>query len=241
MKAYRRELKYIVGKDTLLDTGNRISPLMKKDAHQIGDNYRIRSLYFDSPDLQCVRENAAGVSTREKYRVRIYNCDSSLLTAEIKIRHRDTISKMSAVIDRELFDVMVKGSPAQAAQALKKEASRRQTDTEKRVLEKYMIRFATRSYAPACIVDYERCAYVYDIANVRITFDTNVTASREYDRMFDSFLTGRAAIDGNRHVLEIKYDEFLPDEIASLLGGQSLSRSSCSKYALCMERIGVFI
>lgn len=241
MRAYRRELKYIVGKDTLLDVRNRISPLMKKDEHQEGDFYRIRSLYFDSPDFRCVRENAAGISSREKYRIRTYNCDGNLITAEIKIRYRDTISKISAQIDRDLFDILVKGDPIRASQSLEREISKRSNDTEKQVLEKYMIRLAAEKFVPACIVDYERCAYVYDIANVRITFDTNVTASCEYDRMFDNMLTGRAAIDGNRHVLEIKYDEFLPDEILSLLSGLQLSRNSCSKYALCMERMGVRI
>ena len=241
MRANRKELKFIVGKDILLDVRNRISFLMKKDPHQQGDFYRIRSLYFDSPDYRCFRENKAGVSPREKYRIRIYNCRPEHMAAEIKQRHRDTITKMSALIDRNLFDRLIKSSPADSVKALEEAALSRKEEAAKTVLEKYMEHVANEFYLPACIVDYERSAYVYDICNVRITFDTNIMGSREFYRMFDHSLTGRAALDSDLHVLEIKYDEFLPDEIAGVLGGLGLSRSSCSKYALCVERMGISI
>ncbi|MBO4374469.1 MAG: polyphosphate polymerase domain-containing protein [Lachnospiraceae bacterium] len=239
MNAYRRELKYIVSRDILHDVRNRISPLMKRDIHQRGDFYRIRSIYFDSPDRICFRENKAGVSMREKYRIRTYDCNQDLLKAEIKIRQRDTISKMTARIDRNLLEILLRGKTADSVRILEEEISKRESDEEKKTLAKYMAKFATQFYGPACIVDYERCAYVYDICNVRITFDTNVMASRDYERMFDASLSGRAVLDNDLHVLEIKYDEFFPDEIAAVLGGMGLSRCSCSKYVLSMERMGV--
>ena len=110
------------------------------------------------------------------------------------------------------------------------------TPSDIRTLEKYLTRIATESFAPAVIVDYERSAFVYDICNVRITFDRNVFASRDYSRMFDPTLTGRPALDKNMHILEIKYDEFLPDEIKEVLGGLNLNRTSSSKYAMCLKR-----
>lgn len=241
MRAYRRELKFIVGPDTLLDVRNRISPLMKKDPHQRGDFYRIRSLYFDSPGCRCFRENKAGVSPREKYRIRTYDCAEEPILAEIKQRYRDTITKRSTRIDRSLFEILIGNNPDDCVKALGDAALKQSNDEGRTVLEKYMERAANELYAPACIVDYERSAFVYDICNVRITFDKNITATREFERMFDHTLTGRAALDGGLHVLEIKYDEFLPDEIAGVLGNMGLSRSSCSKYALCMERMGISI
>lgn len=241
MDGYRKENKYIVGDDVLLDVRNRISTLMSIDHHQKGDQYTIRSVYFDSPSRKCIEENEAGVSTREKYRIRAYDCSDSFISAEIKIRHRDTISKMSTPISRTLFDALVSNDRYRAIAGLEdaiKESAQGHTDpkTDIRVLEKYLAKIATENYAPACIVSYERCAFVYNVANVRITFDRNTYSSTEYDRMFDPALTGRAAIDGNRHILEIKYDEFLPDEIATVLGGMSLTRCASSKYAMCMAR-----
>ncbi len=255
MNGYRKELKYIVGDDVILDVRNRIDGLMKKDRHQTGDFYKIRSIYCDSPSYRCYRENLAGVSTREKYRIRTYDTNSDLIHAEIKIRHRETISKMSADIDRDLFDALISEDTLKAADALKAkldamDISKMEVsngtvslpgtdinrDLERRALEKYLARFGAENFRPAVIVDYERSAYVYDTCNVRITFDRNVFASREFDRMFDPNLTGRPALDGNLHILEIKYDEFLPDEIKDVLSGVKLERTSSSKYAKCLAR-----
>lgn len=235
MNGYRKELKFIVGDDILLDIRNRICTLMKSDAHQQGDFYRIRSVYFDSPTYTCYRENLAGISTREKYRIRTYDGSEKVINAEIKIRHRDTISKMKTAIDRDTFDALISGDTGKSARLIEEKISS-STGDDRRVFEKYLSKILTSAYRPACIVDYERSAYVYGTCNVRITFDRNVTASEEFTRMFDNALTGRPALDGNRHILEIKYDEYLPDEIKELLGGIHLQRNSSSKYALCLKR-----
>ena len=118
MDGYRKELKFIVGEDILLDVANRISGLMRPDEHQKGDHYVIRSIYLDSPALTCYRENKAGVSAREKYRIRAYDCSDELILAEIKIRHRDTISKMSTPISRKLFDALISGEADRAEEKL---------------------------------------------------------------------------------------------------------------------------
>ena len=245
MNGYRKELKYIVGDDVLTDVRNRISGLMRPDSHQKGDHYKIRSIYCDSPGYRCYRENLSGVSTREKYRIRTYDCDDGVINAEIKIRHRETISKMSTRIDKGLFEALISGSVTKATQALNLEIDKRgnfkepgaiETSPDSRTLEKYLARFAAENFRPAVIVDYERSAFVYDTCNVRITFDRNVFASCEFARMFDKNLTGRPALDDNKHILEIKYDDFLPDEIKEVLGGLSLERTSSSKYAKCLER-----
>lgn len=227
MNAYRKELKYIVGDDVLFDVKNRINGLMRKDRHQQGDHYRIRSVYFDSPDLCCYRENLAGVSPREKYRLRTYDMSDNVINAEIKIRHRDTITKMSTVISRELFDTLMSGgSPRDLL-----------TGEMSRTLEKYAVRILSQKYKKVCIVDYERSAFVYEPCNVRITLDRNITASREFCKMFEPDLAGIPVIDGGRHILEIKYDEFLPGEIKDVLGGLALERCSSSKYVLSMNRL----
>ena len=238
MDGYRKELKYIVGDDVMLDCRCRIAALMKKDVHQPGDFYRIRSVYFDSPSHTCFYENAAGVSTREKYRIRTYNCSPDLAIAEIKIRHREAISKMSAKISAQMAEALISktGDTLHVLSEAISKSREEGRDDEARVLEKYLAKISTQAYRPSVIVDYERSAYVYDIGNVRITFDRNVFGSQEYARFFDENLTGRPALDGGEHILEIKYDEFLPDEILSVLGGLGLQRSSSSKYAACLSR-----
>lgn len=237
MEGYRKELKYIVSDAMLMDVANRINGLMHIDKHQKNEYYRIRSIYLDTPDYKCFRENQAGISNREKYRIRTYDCSDNLILAEIKIRRADTISKMSAHISKKTLDAIVAGNISEITACLAEEIEKAGTPDERMVLEKYLVRIAGEHYLPAVIVDYERTAYVYDTCNVRITFDRNVTASTEYGRFFDSSIPGRVAIDDSLHVLEIKYDEFLPDEIAAVLSGLGLTRCSCSKYARCLERI----
>ncbi len=246
MTGYRKELKYIVSDAVLADVRGRICPLMRRDEHQKGDHYRIRSIYFDSPTFTCYRENQAGVSPREKYRIRTYDCSEDTIKAEIKIRYRDTISKMSTRISRDLFDRLVLKERSEAVSALLELSDNmpagpgEDADTAfDRVLEKYLVRIMNDMYAPSCIVDYERSAYVYDIGNVRVTFDRNITVSHEYGRMFDEKCSGKAVLSDNMHILEIKYDEFLPDEIKMILAGVGLERISCSKYALCCDPLSV--
>lgn len=248
MDGYRRELKFIVDDAVLADVRNRIEGILQLDSHQKGDFYKIRSIYLDSPDYECLRENEAGISTREKYRIRAYNCKEDKISAEIKIRHRETISKMSVDISKDILDAIINNQYYDASELLfvKKNTlseslkniddvfQKRKIEGMIRTLEKYIQKLSSRLYQPAVIVDYERCAYIYEPCNVRITFDRNVSASRQYDRFFDADLPGRVAIEGGMHVLEIKYDEFLPDEIAIALQGLGLERDSCSKYARCM-------
>ena len=238
MNGYRKELKFIVGDDVLLDVRNRISGMMMYDLHQCGDHYRIRSIYFDSPDLRCYNENMSGVSPREKYRIRTYDCSADPIMAEIKIRHRDTISKMSMRIGKDLLNALVSADRQNAYDILMNIIQESPDDktAEKRVAEKYLSKIMT-GYEPVCIVDYERSAYVYDIGNVRITFDRNISASRQMNRFFDPKLIGEPVLNSNMHVLEVKYDEFLPDEIEAVLAGMHLTRSSCSKYALSVKRL----
>lgn len=248
MEGYRRELKYIVNDGVLAQIRNRINGIMELDPHQKGDFYRIRSLYLDSPDYECLRENEAGISSREKYRVRIYDCMDSKISAEIKIRHRETISKMSVDIPKEALLAIIEGDNFTACSILaelkdKLEANlsdkaddytKKTVGNKIRTLEKYICKLAGRMYKSAVIVDYERCAFVYDTCNVRITFDRNINGSKDFIDFFDEDLLGRPAIEGGNHVLEIKFDEFLPDEIALALEGCGLVRGSCSKYARCI-------
>ena len=239
MNSHRKELKFIVSDTTLLDVRNRINGIMTYDRHQNGDHYRIRSVYFDSHDYRCYRENLAGVSPREKYRIRTYDCNANVIFAEIKTNYRNTVSKLHTNISHDTFDILTSGDP-QSAMVLSEKIRQMETDGDqigKRVLEKYMNALLAGNMLPVCIVDYARCAYVYPIGNVRITFDRNITASKDLARMFDPSLTGRCALFDNKHILEIKYDEFLPDEIRSLLSGAGLSRTSCSKYVLSIEAL----
>lgn len=245
---YRKELKFILPEYYLGLIESRIKCALKKDEHQIGDYYVIRSAYFDSPADSCFYENLSGVgvSPRKKYRIRVYGnlnpqsheieISDKKISAEIKTRYRDAILKQSTDIDRELCESIIRGDYSMLSKAENK-SSKACSFSRDEVLGLYYNRLVGEYYRPKTIVEYKRSAYIYTPSNVRITFDRDINASSEYNRLFDNNLHGIPVMDIGNSVLEVKYDEFLPDEIRMILADIDLSRTSCSKYCMCRETI----
>ena len=103
------------------------------------------------------------------------------------------------------------------------------------VLQKLAYLMATRLMRPVVIVEYDRVPYVYrqQDANVRITFDSNITSISEPEAFFDREATGRGVLPEGKALMEVKFDSFLPDEMNALLQLDGLQASTFSKYYLC--------
>ena len=67
---YRHEWKHEISYGDMLALRQRLSAIARRDPHAIGGAYAIRSLYFDNAADKALREKAAGVNLREKYRNR---------------------------------------------------------------------------------------------------------------------------------------------------------------------------
>ena len=91
--------------------------------------------------------------------------------------------------------------------------------------------------APKIIVEYERTAFVYDMGNVRITFDKNIRASAEIEEFYSPNLLGINVQSDKSGIIEVKYDGILPGYIADILNIGTLQQVSFSKYALCRNII----
>ena len=91
---------------------------------------------------------------------------------------------------------------------------------------------------PKIVVEYDRCAYIFDPGNVRITFDRNIRYSKEIDRFIDGKCVYTMLEDINR-ILEIKYDEMLPGFIAQTLECGNMNQTAYSKYKLTREQMEV--
>lgn len=220
----RKELKFICDERMLIQIENRIKTVMYKDPHQMGPSYNIRSVYFDSLDNRCFYENQAGVGTRHKYRIRIYDCSDALIKAEIKSKYYDTTHKESVTISRAQFDALMRGDAGEAVML-----GRNPEGEVSPVLLRYCDKIA-ESYRPVSIVEYERSAYIYEPCNVRVTFDRNISSSDDFDSFFSTCSQAKPVCETGQHVLEVKYDEFLPNYILSLLKVGDMRRTSFSKY-----------
>jgi len=219
---YRHEYKYLVSENALTMLSFRLKGVMRKDPHAGNDGrYMIRSVYFDDVYDTCFNENASGADRHEKFRIRAYNADSSFITLELKIKEHGKTKKLSETIDEDIFRFLVYGEGTVETEKSLKNLGR------KLLMEK-----RTRLLKPKVIIQYEREPFLYDAGNVRVTFDRFISASPHIDRMFEKNAYALPVLPENIHLLEVKWDDFLPGIIGETLKNDRLQQMSFSKYFL---------
>jgi len=221
---YRHELKYQVTDAQIGMLKNRIRHLLPLDSHVAKKgSYVIRSLYFDDYDNRCLKENENGTDPREKFRIRIYNGSAEKISLECKRKERGKTYKTACSLTEEQTRLLMAGKilPDLSAQPP--------------LLRKLTLQMMTRRLQPVVIVEYERIPYVYKNGNVRITLDTNIASSRAVDRFLDPHISGRPVLPVGQQLLEVKYDEYLPDFIYRSLMLPNLRQTAFSKYYICRK------
>lgn len=181
-------------------------------------SYIIRSLYFDNYSDKAVVEKLSGVSRREKFRIRFYNNDPSLIRLEKKSKANRLCYKESTPISIELCEGILAGNLG-----LLKESG------QPLLMELYT-KMHYQNLRPRTIVDYKREAYVYHAGNVRITFDSNIRTSNNVGGIFNPELVTIPA--ASAIVLEIKYDGFLPEIIRQMVQIDNRNETEFSKYVI---------
>ena len=85
--------------------------------------------------------------------------------------------------------------------------------------------------APKVFIAYDRIAmFGKDDPELRVTFDKNIVGTSEIGSFFDDILPGIPLLPTGQHILEVKYDEFLPDYIKQILNEVHLQKTAFSKY-----------
>ena len=217
---YRVENKYLVTDADIAVLKPRLAAVMKQDIHQDGDCYNIRSVYFDDIIDSCMDENEDGVDHRNKYRIRIYDPEGDFIRLEIKEKTKGLTRKYSCKLTREEADAVMDGSMPLSFD-------------ERKPLNLMKLQMRAAKMQPKAIIEYERTAFVHPVGNVRVTFDRNIMASRVCEDFFDERVSSMVPVlPAGLHVLEVKYDEFLPDFIAKQLEIGILRQTAFSKYYL---------
>ena len=221
MPAFRHELKYLLSWQEAELLKHRLEPIMERDPHVDEDGeYLIRSLYFDDYFNSAYIEKEAGLYARKKYRIRIYNYSDSVISFERKTKYGQYIYKQSSRLTREECDMITGG--------------------EYRFLEKssdpfrqeLYVELQSRLLRPRVMVDYEREPFICEAGDVRITLDKHVRGSGFYD-LFDPELPVTDVVPADRVILEVKFTQFLPSLIRTLLPPKSAENSAISKFVLC--------
>ena len=218
---YRHEYKYIISSAQLPLLINRVNGFMKLDSHA-GEQgiYNIRSMYFDNYDNACFYENENGIDPREKFRIRIYNHSDNRISLECKQKSHDKTLKSSVLISRELTEMLT----AQSTISIE--------TSQPALLKKLILKAKSEQMKPKIIVEYERIPYIYKQGNVRVTFDTNISSSSAINEFFKENIPKRPIMPVGYHLMEVKFDEFLPDFIYQSLNLGQLQRTAYSKYYL---------
>lgn len=220
-QGYRHENKFIISRVQKEVIQSLLSGVMQKDVHLVNESYNIRSLYFDDYNHSCFYENENGVDPREKFRIRMYDGNSDFLRLELKRKEKSLTKKTQCKITREQVVQIIEGKPLKDFEQLPP------------LMKKFELQRMCRMLKPDVIVEYDRIPYVYDIGNVRITFDMNVSTTTMCDCFLDKNIVKRPILMENMLVLEVKYDELLPDYIEKLLQTEAGQRTTFSKYYLC--------
>lgn len=215
---YRHELKFLVSDAQMEMIRYRLKLLMRQDVHQKRGAYTVRSLYFDDYYDSCMQENEEGIDNRRKFRIRIYDGDTAVIRLEKKVKYRGMTRKVGRVISKEDCLIYMSGQVPE----IKPESGK----LEKEIYAEVKI----KGLHPVSIVEYERTAFVESKGNVRITFDRNISGNEKTDGFLEKKLQMIPLLPKGRHVLEIKYDELLPEYISQTLEMGTLQRTSFSKY-----------
>ena len=218
MLQYRNEYKFLCSELELALIKSRLDILMERDRHQSGDSYRIRSLYFDDHYDSAFYENEAGVDNRRKFRIRVYDNPTDQIQLEIKYKVKEKTHKESCALTRQMCEDLINHTPSALSESLPEP------------LKELLVERQLHGMAPKIIIEYERSAYVCALGNVRITFDKNIAYSKNIGDFFDVYMPLVPVLQRGQHILEVKYDEFIPDYIMQVMQLGNLNRGSFSKY-----------
>jgi len=212
---------------------------MHQDSYAVknGGEYTVRSIYFDTPELECYFQKLAGVKRRNKVRLRGYNTDErGEVFLEIKKKVDEPLLKNRAPMTFDAARKILKGLPVEEfvpptlKYPLAVEDARR-----------FLYHIYTRRMLPTVTVIYERepfQAILKDRENdLRITFDKHLrtVAYPTLEELFEEKHT--ILVNEQYFIMEIKFNRYLPGWAKAIVTAFGLKRVPASKYILCMDAI----
>ena len=217
---YRHEWKHEINVSDILVLRQRLRAVARPDEHAKNGCYNIRSLYFDNLSDKALREKLDGVNEREKFRIRYYDHDPSVIHLEKKSKRNGLGTKASADLT------------AAEAQAVADGKTDWMLSSGRPLVQELYSKMKSQGLRPKTIVDYRREPFIYGPGNVRVTLDYDIrTGLRCTDFLNPDCVMIPA--NGTGAVLEIKWDAFLPAIIQDAVQLNGRHAASFSKYAAC--------
>ncbi|KMT22378.1 polyphosphate polymerase domain-containing protein [Clostridium cylindrosporum] len=221
-KKFRHELKHYINTSDYLGLKQRLKVITTPDPHTgFEGKYKIRSLYFDNINDKALKEKIYGINNREKFRIRYYNDDFSYIKLEKKSKINGLCNKVSERLTKEECEKIINGDLAWMRECM-----------HPLVVELYA-KMKYQQLRPKTVVDYIREPFIYKMGNVRITLDSNIRTGI-YSRDLFNVSLPTISVDRNKVIiLEVKYDEYIPDIIRDIVQVNNRKCTAFSKYAAC--------
>jgi len=217
---YRHEWKFEMNAADVLTLRMRLKAVMSYDKHTVDGLYTIRSLYFDTASDKALREKIDGVNKREKFRIRYYNGDKSLIKLEKKSKLNGLGNKQTAKLSEAEVTALLMGD---------RDWMREHSSP---LVREFYAKMAMEGLNPKTVVDYTREAYTYPAGNVRVTIDSNIRTAVDCTQFLDPDCVTIPAGDAPT-IIEVKWDGFLPDIIKDAVSVPNRRVGAFSKYAQC--------
>lgn len=219
----RHEVKYYINQSVYHTLRTRLNTVAGPDPNMKDPRgYLITSLYFDDVYHSAMAEKVSGNQFRKKFRLRCYDRSDRVIKLECKRKYAEYISKDSQTLTRGEYDALLAGEDGFLCRGP--------------ALGRELYALGRRNLLrPTVAVEYLREAYVMSQGNVRVTFDKDVAASVGELDMFSSRFETRHVLEPGVMVLEVKYDDYLPDAVFQILRTAMTERCAISKYVMCRD------
>ena len=215
---FRHEVKHEISHHDMMSLRQRLRAVMKPDAHAVNGQYKIRSLYFDNLEDKALREKLDGVLTREKYRIRLYNNDPSTIRLERKFKRGGLGYKTSAKLTPEQAQAIADGNVEWMSSSTNE------------VILGFYTRIRNEGLKAKVIVDYIREPFVFTPGNTRITLDYDIRTGLSRTDFLNPDCV-MIPIYGSPCILEVKWDNYLPDVVRDAVQLDGRRSGAFSKYA----------
>ena len=217
---FRHELKHEISMSDMIAIRQRMRAIAKSDPHAIDGKYFIRSLYFDTPEDRALIEKQSGISQRQKFRIRYYNYDTSVINLEKKLKSGGLGCKISAGLDVKQAEKIVNGDTSWMM------------DSDNELIRELYSLMVSDRLGPKTIVDYTREPFIYGPGNVRVTLDYNIRTGLHLTDFLNTECVTVSASFGTC-IMEVKWDDYLPDIIRDAVRLPHSRTGSFSKYEAC--------
>ncbi len=229
----RYEYKYIINAALVSRIRDYIEPYTQMDSHlqkYKRQTYTVRSLYFDTPTLDFYYEKMDGVKIRKKLRVRTYDDTDDYAFLEIKRKYVNCVAKERSRMSILTIERLINAPENNSYEFPPDDHNARL------VSGKFLYNLLKKGLVPTLLVVYEREAYTEKgLDQNRVTIDKNICALSKPD-LGEIMQTDHCVpVTGDRVILELKFDDMMPQWMKNLTIELKLKKQSISKYCLGID------